>query len=439
MNVVIGLGLSGVSIVKFLRAQDEAVVVIDTRETIPNLAAFTEQYPDVTVYQNGLDKLLELKFDRVILSPGVDRRLPAIQQVIANNISVIGDVELFAQHNQKPVIAITGTNGKTTVTTMVTEMLLASGIRALAAGNIGVPVLDALQQDVDVYVLELSSYQLESTFSLAPDIAVVLNIAPDHQDRYENLQAYLAAKLRIYQGAKKNLINADDPRLMRFDAGVAQWQFALQESHLSNSSTEHFYVHDGALKHNDEVLISLEACVLKGQHHQQNALASVALSLALGAKKSAIVDVLTTFSGVPHRCEQVATINGVTWINDSKGTNVAAVVAALQSIPEKEHAHVILLAGGELKEDDLTPLVQAVAGSVKKAILFGRDAKKIAAEIPVPYVLVEDMYQAVALAKAQALEGEVVILSPACASFDQFNSYAHRGEVFKQLVKSIHP
>ncbi len=424
--LVVGLGVTGWSVVRFLKARGEDVAVVDSRQPPPYLEELQSSYPDVpfAVWDGELDFAA---YDRVIASPGV---------AVAHD-DVIGDIELFAREATAPVVAVTGSNGKSTVTMLVQQMLDSAGTTALAGGNIGTPALDLLALPVpDFYVLELSSFQLEITHSLHPAVSVVLNLSEDHMDRYAGMAQYRAAKLRIYQDAAWRVVNRDEPNLVDLGVGDDCITFGLDEPRAG----DYGIVHDDRGRwfcRGAEKLAPVSEMTLQGEQNASNMLA--AMAVVDGALRVAGLEFdrerLTAglaYAGLPHRCEPVPSGDGIRWINDSKGTNVGATLAAINGADRP----LVLIAGGQGKGADFGPLRSAMDESVKGVVLIGEDAGEIARvlEGSVATWLEPDLAAAIGRAGAIAEEGDTVLFSPACASFDMFESYAHRGECFRRLV-----
>lgn len=435
---VLGLGDTGLSVVRWLRAQQAIVSVADTRAYPPNAARLYDEMPEVSLMTGPFDAAHLSASDLIVASPGVALSEPAIQTAVIHGVPVIGDVELFAQYRpaQAKVIAITGANGKTTVTTLVGEMCRAAGLKTIVAGNIGLPVLEALAMEApDVYVLELSSFQLETTVNLVADAATMLNLTEDHMDRHVDLANYAAAKAHIFYQAKHQVLNRDDA-----------WSMIMERPHLAVSTfglspdAKAFGVRDTeagpALYEGSRLLINAADLHIKGAHNMANALAALALCRAIGLDYPPLLAALAQFKGLPHRVEWVAQIQGVDYFDDSKGTNVGAACAAIAGLPQK----VVLIAGGDGKGQDFSPLKMAVSQNARAVVLIGRDAPLIEAvllETDIPLYRAADMAEAVAIAQRLAKKGDAVLLSPACASFDMYENYIHRAEVFVNAVKHL--
>ena len=436
LHVVIGLGVSGLSCVRYLRQQNVLVMVMDTRQQPPHLAALKHAFPEVDYIVGRLDAASLQKATTIIVSPGVSLAEPLINEQVKQGKRVIGDIELFAQYADKPVIAITGTNAKSTVTTLVGEMMKAGGFTPGVGGNLGVPALDLLTtpEKVDVFVLELSSFQLETTDSLRPAVATILNISPDHMDRYSDYAAYQAAKHRIYHHAKTAVCNRDDD-LTECKTVERKFYFTLalpkkNEFGLIEKNKTSY------LAFENQLLMPVDDLPVQGKHYQANALASLAIGYSFGLSFESMLSVLREFKGLPHRCQFVREAKGVKWVNDSKGTNVGATVAAINGLGASIKGKLILLAGGVGKSADFAPLAPVIDKYVRHLILFGEAKNDIAAAMTnnANLSLVDSLEEAIALAAKMAKTHDCVLLSPACASFDMFKNYEHRGQVFMELV-----
>lgn len=436
-TLIVGLGKTGLSCARFLASRGVPWAVTDTRKAPPGLQQLEQELPDAGLFLGGFDPDVFRAAERLVVSPGVAITEPLIQQAIAQGIPVLGDIELFCQVARAPVAVITGSNGKSTVTTLLGEMAKAAGVQVRVGGNLGQPALDLLDDDAELYVLELSSFQLETTHTLKPQVAVVLNVSPDHLDRYPDLQHYADAKAKAYHQARDRIVNRDDPLVVAMTAsdadtigytlGVPRDQdFGLLSTELGQ-----------CLCRGGNPLLPVSELKIFGSHNQQNALAALAMGSALELPMAAMLDALRTFRGLPHRTQFVGEHGGVCWYNDSKSTNPGACIAALEGFHEAGgKSKTILIAGGDGKGADFAPLGPVVARTCRAVVLIGRDAGLIAAALlPETRVIRADsMEEAIALATEQALPGDRVMLSPACASFDMFNNYAHRGEVFVALL-----
>jgi UDP-N-acetylmuramoylalanine--D-glutamate ligase len=434
---VLGLGLSGLATVRFLLKQGVKPTLMDTRLKISGLDAIPAEKID-GIYLGELDANRLAKMDVILVSPGLDLSHPAIRFAAAQGTQLIGDVELFALSNQKPVLGITGSNGKSTVTTLATYMLAQSGIKALAAGNIGLPVLDALAEtDTEVFVLELSSFQLDTTYNLQLLAACNLNVTEDHLDRHGSMAAYAAAKQRIFQHTALAVFNADDA----LTTPQHQPQHQQQQPQLALSLTGSEY---GVVEVKGErwlqvagaPLLPVAEMSLVGKHNQFNALAAAALALAAGATREGVAAALRSYQSLPHRCTLVANHHGVRFINDSKATNVGATLAAIAGLRSDITGKLILIAGGDGKGADFTELAAVLKAQVDVLITLGKDGPAIAALVP-GAIEVADLAAAVKAATGLAKTGDLVLLSPACASLDMFKNYEERGRLFAELVQKV--
>lgn len=444
--LVAGLGKTGLSIARYLHRKNKPFVLFDTRLNASGLDEFKAEFPHIPVYLESLPEELIGQLIDVIASPGVSLDTPCLQQALQAGVPIYGDIECLAREIKAPVIAITGTNGKSTVTTLVGEMAKMAGLNVAVAGNIGTPVLDLLDEKkpFDLWVLELSSFQLDLTFSLKPQAATILNFSPDHLDRHHTVEAYWRAKQRIYDKAVIALSNRDEsdtypaPRVnlapssqtgITFGQGApedGQWGLIEQEGSVF-------------LAQGKACLMPVDALLMKGVHNWLNALAAAALAQAAGIELQIIINVLKTFTGLPHRCQWVRSLDGVEWINDSKGTNVGATVSAINGIGGAMQGKIVLIAGGQGKGADFDVLSAPIAEFVRSIVLIGEDADKIEATISnaVPTVRANTIENAVMKAQLQAKPGDVVLLSPACASLDMFRDFNHRGEVFASCVNGL--
>jgi len=436
-TLVVGLGVTGISVVRYLKSLGNNIVIVDSRKEPPGLEMLKTEFPEVCVYLGDFDEALFMGAKQIVISPGVSLKEDVIQHAILQGVDVVGDVELFAQQVSAPVIAVTGSNGKSTVISLLGEMANTAGINAVVGGNIGVPVLDLINSNADLYILELSSFQLESLKSLKPVAAAVLNVSPDHMDRYASYDEYVAAKKQIYHKCKVAVINKDDDRVIDMQSGHQFiTSFTLNEPAHGEFGLRKF---DGEtwLCKGGKKLIAEKALKLSGQHNVANALAALALGEAASLPLADMLITLTRYSGLPHRTQFVAEKENVVWINDSKGTNVGATVAAINGIEVKNK--LILIAGGVAKDADFSSLKDVLKDKVRTVVLIGKDAPKVeqALESVVPSFYAKDMQDAVNISADLAHPGDTVLLSPACASFDMFNGYEQRGEVFIQAVKAL--
>ena len=452
--VVLGLGDTGLSMARWLARRGAVVRVADSRVAPPHAARLARELPQVPLATGKFSDAALAGVDLIAISPGIDRREAPIAGAVKRGVPIVGDVELFAQalkavipHPSSlippKVLAITGSNGKSTVTVMTGEICRAAGRETVVAGNIGLPVLDALAAVEDggrapeVFVLELSSFQLESTNSLEPDAATVLNVTEDHLDRYAGMKEYAAAKARIFAGNGVQVLNRDDRWSMGMTrAGRARYTFGVGEPRAETEWGVRVAGDGDALARGPRLLMAASELPLAGLHNAANALAAHALAHAIGAADETLARALRTFKGLPHRMQQVAEHAGVVFLDDSKGTNVGATVAALTGLGRQ----VVLIAGGDGKGQDFSPLAPAVKMRARAVVLIGRDAGKLERALAasgVPLRHAGGMDEAVAAAYGEARPGDAVLLSPACASYDMFRNYVHRAEAFVAAVRRL--
>ena len=445
LTVVVGLGATGLSVARFLSAQGEPFVVVDSREQPPALAQLYNELPDVRTELGQLDAATLCSADQLIVSPGLPLDTPALLEAANAGVEIIGDIELFSRHAQAPIVAITGSNGKSTVTTLLGEMAQLAGKNTGVGGNLGTPALDLLSDDKDLYVLELSSFQLESVETLGAEVAVVLNVSPDHMDRYESILDYHRAKHRVFKGTRQVVVNRDDclSQPLISDA-VTNWSFGLGKPDFCAFG---LLEHQGEswLAFQFEPLIPVADVRIKGRHNVANALAALALGHAVGLPREAMLAALRSFSGLAHRCQNIAEREGVIWIDDSKATNVGATVAAIEGLsdepasPKAKEARIVLIAGGQAKGQDFSALAKALPSRVKQVIMMGEDADQLAQAFDrcVPSIHATSMQVAVSAAARMTQAGDIVLLSPACASFDMFSGFEERGRCFVEAVKDL--
>jgi UDP-N-acetylmuramoylalanine--D-glutamate ligase len=439
--LVLGLGDTGLSMVRWLARHGACVRAADSRANPPHAACIHEEWPQVEIMAGAFDAACFQGIDLIAISPGVPK-----SSVSQHGVPVVGDVELFAQAlapRQSKVIAITGANGKTTVTALCGAMCKQAGLHTVVAGNIGLPVLDALRviEDgavmPDVFVLELSSFQLETTTTLDADAATVLNVTQDHLDRYRDMDDYASAKARIFFGNGIQILNREDVYSRAMTVAGRQIETFGLGTPANDAEWGLIEVEGQAwLARGQEKLLPAGDIPLAGRHNAANALAALALCRAIGLPMAPLLMALRNFKGLPHRVEKVAEVGGVTFYDDSKGTNVGATVAALTGMAEP----VVLIAGGDGKGQDFTPLKMACAVHARAVVLIGRDAPRIETAVAgcgVPLIKARDMDEAVVLAFNAAQSGDAVLLSPACASFDMFRNYEHRAQVFVAAVQKL--
>jgi len=449
-TLVVGLGQSGLSCVRFLVQQGVPFAVTDSREQPPGIVALRAECPTVKTSLGGFDEKLFAWAQRLIVSPGISLREPLIVDAQRRGVEVMGDIDIFARMAQAPIVAITGSNGKSTVTSLLSEMAKTAGRDVRTGGNIGTPALELLKEnEPDFYLLELSSFQLDSTYSLHAAVTVVLNISADHLDRYDDLAHYVASKQRIYSDAGLAaqgvaVFNRDDSQVVamltdnvhqqKISFGLdvpAEDQFGRIS--LNNANNELW------LARGTEALLPVAQIRMAGEQAQANALAALALGEVMGLPMVDMLATLKTFPGLPHRTQFVAEAGGVRWINDSKGTNVGATLSAVQGLA----GPLVLIAGGQGKGADFSPLADAIKDKVRAVILLGEDAarmeKALADAVPVVRIssTKDAMAEAVIQAQSLAQPGDTVLLSPACASFDMFSGFVARGEAFMAAVCAL--
>lgn len=435
-NLVFGLGATGLSVARYLKRKGIAARFVDTREAPPGLEKLGEIDPRADIVLGEAPHGLARDASRIIVSPGVSDAEPLLEAARKAGVEIVSDIQLFVDEAQAPLIGVTGSNGKSTVTTLLSLMCDASDVNGLAGANLGEPALDLLQHDTpDYYILELSSFHLQRTARLPLKTAVLLNISPDHLDWHASIAEYRSAKYRIFREAESVVVNRDDdeaPRhvpqkAVRISFGLdapAEGQFGIR-----TDNGESF------LARGDSLLLSTADVAMVGVHNQANALAALAAGELMGLELPAMLQVLHEFPGLPHRMQFVATINGADFINDSKATNVGAAIAAIASVP----GLVVLLAGGQGKGGDFKALAESVCKKLRIAILYGEDAAAIEEAFRglSPTARVQNLREAVRSAAQIARDGDTVLLAPACASFDQYQNFEARGEDFRRAVMEL--
>ncbi|WP_324731679.1 UDP-N-acetylmuramoyl-L-alanine--D-glutamate ligase [Pseudomonas paeninsulae] len=438
-RIVVGLGKSGMSLVRFLARQGLAFAVVDSRANPPELSTLREQFPQVEVRCGELDVDFLCRASELLVSPGLAIATPALQEAAARGVKLSGDIELFARYAKAPIVAITGSNAKSTVTTLVGEMAAAAGKKVAVGGNLGTPALDLLSDEVELYVLELSSFQLETTDQLNAEVATCLNISEDHMDRYASLAAYHLAKHRIFRGARQVVVNRDDALSRPLVADdMPCWLFGLGKPDFKRF---------GLLEENGEkylayqfdALLPVRELKIRGAHNQSNALAALALGHAAGLPMAPMLEALQRFAGLPHRCQWVGERNAVSYYDDSKATNVGAALAAIEGLGADIAGKLVLIAGGDGKGADFSALGKPVAQFCRAVVLLGRDAERLAAALGdgVPLIRVTSLEEAVQRSAELAQAGDAVLLSPACASLDMFKNFEARGHLFAQAVEAL--
>ena len=431
--IVVGLGSTGISVAYFMQKLGFNFAISDSRDKPPLEDAFFQVMPDTPVFTGGFDNSAFQVATHLVVSPGVSLLEKSIVKAVANGARIVSDIDLFACSVDVPIVAITGSNGKSTVTTMLGEMAKSSGMLVGVGGNLGTPALELLAQSADLFVLELSSFQLERTHILNAAAATVLNISADHLDRHDDIASYAREKQSVFRGTGVMVINLDDPIVKDMTLSSRQvLTFSIKES-------ADFCIDfkDGVeyLMLKNECLMALAELPLEGRHNAANALAALALGTAIGLEAVAMCDALKVFKGLDHRMQRVAEIRGVTWVNDSKATNIGACVAALEGYDRK----VILIAGGDAKGADMNDLTPVIKEKAKSVVLMGKDAGLIKQALNgcVPIYEANNMIQAVQMCADLADMGDSVLLSPACASLDQYKNYQDRGNQFSKAVLGL--
>ncbi|MDX9686051.1 UDP-N-acetylmuramoyl-L-alanine--D-glutamate ligase [Halopseudomonas formosensis] len=440
-RIIVGLGVTGLSVARYLAGRDLPFAVCDTRTNPPGLDKLKRFAPMADLYLGELDAQLLSSADELIVNPGIPLSTPAIQTAIQAGVKVVGDIELFARAAEAPIVAITGSNAKSTVTTLVGLMAEKAGRRVAVGGNIGTPALDLLDSKADLYVLELSSFQLETTEALNAEVATVLNISEDHMDRYADLGAYHLAKHRIFRGARQVVVNRDDALTRPLVADrLPCWSFGLGKPDLRGFGL----IEQDGQKHlafEFKALMPVSELKIRGAHNQANALAALALGHAVGLPMTAMLDALRDFPGLPHRCQWVGQHAGVDYYDDSKATNVGAALAAIEGFGDTLQGRQVLIAGGDGKGADFSPLCEPISRYCRAVVLLGRDADKLEQVLKshVPLQRVSSLDEAVNAAASLAQPGDAVLLSPACASLDMFANFEERGRLFAAAVGRLAP
>ncbi len=439
-RIVVGLGKSGMSLVRFLARQGLRFAVCDTRANPPELDGLKRDYPQVEVRCGELDVEFLCRASELYVSPGLAISTPALVEAAARGVKLSGDIDLFARYAKAPIVAITGSNAKSTVTTLVGEMAAAAGKRVAVGGNLGTPALDLLDDSVELYVLELSSFQLETTHQLNAEVATCLNISEDHMDRYSGLPAYHLAKHRIFRGARQVVINRDD--------ALSRPLVADQLPSLCFGLGKPDFNRFGLLEENGEkylayqfaALLPVRELKIRGAHNQSNALAALALGHAVGLPFEPMLATLRQFKGLAHRCQWVGECAGVSYYDDSKATNVGAALAAIEGLGADIAGKLVLIAGGDGKGADFSALKAPVARFCRAVVLLGRDAERLAEALgdAAPLLRVKTLEEAVQRCSELAESGDAVLLSPACASLDMFKNFEERGRLFAQAVEALH-
>jgi UDP-N-acetylmuramoylalanine--D-glutamate ligase len=438
-TAILGMGATGVSVASFFASKDMPFDFADSRNEPPNINLVKANYPQAEIALGSFDTDFLCRYDRLIVSPGISLAESALVKAKQQGVELLGDLELFLEQAEAPVVAITGSNGKSTVTALLGKMAEDSGISVGIGGNLGTPMLDLLDDSHKLYVIEVSSFQLELLNDSRGAISCLLNISPDHLDRYKNLQEYHTAKHRIFRGASKVVVNREDV-LTRplISTQIPMISFGLNQPDLGSFGILEG-IKDGYLSYGIERLMRVDQVALKGTHNIANVLAALALGYSVGLPMQGMLDTLKTFKGLPHRCQSIAQINDVSFINDSKATNVGASVAAIKGFGDQNSKNIVLIAGGQAKGQKFSDLALEITAFVKLTILIGEDAKQLAAALndscEIKYS--DSLDEAVIQANQSAISGDTVLLSPACASFDMFNGFEHRGHCFEIAVSAL--
>lgn len=441
-TVVVGLGKTGMSCLAFGVQHNLSIVMMDTRQQPPGLGLMQQQYPDIPLFLGELNSELLLAAETIVLSPGVPLSHPQIAQAQQHGCRIISDIDWFVAHVKAPIIGITGSNGKTTVTTLLGVTLRAAGYKVELCGNIGEPVLAVLEKPVpDYYIMELSSFQLELVESLPLHVAVILNVTEDHLDRYDSFSSYLKAKQRIYLQAQRVVLNMEQPDIhygvelpemvkhVALDVMLVAGDFGVMQQEGQS------YITRGS-----DALFNVSTLCLQGKHHQLNVLTVLAICDFLGCPLDDVIASVQQFSGLAHRCQLIKHSNGVKWFNDSKATNVGATIAAVQSIVPELSGRLILIVGGQGKGADFSLLQPVVQQYVDKVMIYGEDACLLQQALHddlTDLTTFAELSEVVANIETIVKSGDVVLLSPACASFDQFSGFEHRGECFSSWVNKV--
>ncbi len=435
MYIVVGLGITGLSVVRFLKNLHYPVTVMDTRMNPPGLTVLQQEFPEVPCYLGGFDPNVLSSAKEIILSPGVSLAHPDLQAAIKRRIPIVGDIELFARAARAPMVVITGTNGKSTVTTMIGELARHAGVNVAVGGNLGEPALSLLNDNIDLYVLELSSFQLETTENLAPAVAILLNITEDHSDRYTYFEDYVRAKQHVFNLAQLAVYNRADPLTTPKNAINQIQSFGLDEPIGDNLGVK-TVKHQPMLVCGEQSLFPVANLASQRPNFVNNALAALSVAHYFHWPMKRAAQTLHEFKGLPHRCELVLNKNDVRWYDDSKATNVGATIAGLKDVAADIEGQQIVILGGVGKGADFSDLTTPLSQFAKHVILLGEAQHEIANILPesLQRTHVIDLKQAVDLACELASPGDAVLLAPACASFDMFKDYKDRGEQFVELV-----
>ncbi|ABL02493.1 UDP-N-acetylmuramoylalanine--D-glutamate ligase [Candidatus Ruthia magnifica str. Cm (Calyptogena magnifica)] len=432
MKLVLGLGKTGFSIARFLSEQNIDYKIADSRTNPPLLSKYPDAFSKSLLTLGSWTLDLLKKVDEIFISPGIAQNESIVIWAKEQNIPVISDIELFSRFAKAPIIGITGSNGKSTVTQLLTQMIINAGMQVAMGGNIGTPVLDCLNEKIEYYVLELSSYQLDYSHHLNLIVGVVLNITPDHLDRYQNFKHYINSKLSLYQHCQHLVINLDEPLTPpKVNAKCFGISIPKQADDFGTVTCHDTYY----LLKGDNVLMSINEVQLIGEHNTRNILAALALGDQIRLPIISMIQSIKNFKGLEHRLEWVAKKQNIDYYNDSKATNAISTITAIQALMRK-HQNIVLILGGIAKQENYTPLFKLINKSITSVILIGQSAQQFEQEINTNTSHAKTMKDAVNVAHSMINNG-TILLSPGCASFDMFDDFEHRGRAFKECVFSI--
>ncbi len=437
--LVVGLGVTGVSVVDYFMKKKKKIIVVDNRDNPPFLNEIRAKYPSLEInLGNYEDKYFEWA-QLLVMSPGVSLTTPQIDKAIKRGVAVIGDIELFLGEAKAPIVAITGSNGKSTVTTLVGDMAKTSGLNVAIGGNIGIPALSLLNENVEKYILELSSFQLETTHTLKAQVATVLNLQSDHLDRHVSFENYKKIKSKILKGAEIGIYNADDDEVLSLERTKKSYFFTLNEPKNEKFFGLRKFGNDEWLCKGTNRLISCKDLLIPGRHNLANCLAALAIGYGLELPKESMINALKSFPGLPHRTEFITKLNNISWYNDSKATNIGATQAALKGMHRGDSRRAVIILGGDCKNANFDELTLTLAECARAAVLIGQDAEKIKSSIPdsCKISIAKNMDDAVKKAALLAKPEDHILLSPACASFDMFSNFSERGNAFKDSVRRL--
>jgi UDP-N-acetylmuramoylalanine--D-glutamate ligase len=432
--LVVGLGKTGLSVAYYLCQLNIEFAVVDSRDKPAFNDELLEKMPDVPVFTGGFDASLFELATHIVVSPGISMQEPVIQQALSQGVVSLSDIDILACSVNKPIVAITGSNGKSTVTTLLGEMAKADKVKVATGGNLGTPALDLISNEIELYILELSSFQLERTSQLNATVGTVLNISEDHLDRYTGMDDYIKQKQNVFAGGGVMVINVDDAEVLKMQKSSREMiTFGLNypaDYHIKETKQGRF------LAFKEQEILAVNELRIVGKHNQANALAALALGKVVNLSEDAMCYALKHYKGLKHRMQFVADIKGVRWINDSKATNIGACIAALEAFEGKK---IILIAGGDAKEANMSELLPSLIEKVQTLLVIGKDAELIKQAVSdlIPVIEVGTLKKAVKKAKKIADVGNIVLLSPACASIDQFENYKERGKCFSSEVRAL--